>query len=107
MILNNAHSVCGKLQTHESLALLPLLSADSLSRLGPPPFPPPTPRLQIFQLQPRRRNRAHFPSQQPGVVSGGSSLADVIGDCSASQGTEEPRGALQESPGLLAGLRPR
>ena len=43
MILNNAHSVCGKLQTHESLALLPLLSADSLSRLGPPPPPPPPP----------------------------------------------------------------
>lgn len=49
-------------------------------------------RLQIFQLQPRRRKWGRFSFQQPGVVSGGSYLADVTGDSSDSQRTESLMG---------------
>ena len=45
-------------------------------------------RLQIFQLQPRRKKWGHFSFQQPGVVSCGNSLADVTGDSLDGQGTE-------------------
>ena len=51
------------------------------------PYAPHPQRLQIFQLQPRRKWR-HFSFQQPGVVSGGSSPADVTGDSLDGQGTE-------------------
>ena len=52
------------------------------------PYTPHPQRLQIFQLQPRRRKWRHFSFQQPGVVSSGSSPADVSGDSLDGQGTE-------------------
>ena len=69
------------------------------------PYTPHPQRLQIFQLQPRRRKWRHFISAAWGCerwqLSGWRHwwLLRWPGD-------REPRGALQESPGLPAGLCP-